>query len=129
MKYQQEMPTLNSLVAERLRWSIEYKGGAKPTFAPYQDYKENRLSEQWRASAAIEKFCEYVLYLERELLRVDKFDEAEWDRERIQSEDNLIDAAGKLFALMGCASFSAPICNGTRVLKVSTEEVISEATN
>lgn len=73
-KYQKEMPTLNSLVAERLRWSTEYKGGAKPTFAPYQDYKENRLSEQWRASAATEKFHEYVLYLERELMKYETTD-------------------------------------------------------
>lgn len=119
----------SGLVAERLRWSDEFKRGARPHFLAYEEYKINRLSESWRASRTMENFFEYVLYLERELLRVDKFDEAEWDRERIQSEDNLIDAAGKLFALMGCASFSAPICNGTRVLKVSTEEVISETTD
>jgi hypothetical protein len=60
-----------NLVKERLSWKKEFQEGVIPLFSPYEEYKQNRLSEMWRSSRYSEKWFEYVKWLE------DKFNDSQ----------------------------------------------------
>jgi acyl carrier protein len=54
------------LVKEREQWKKEFETGH--IFLPLLDtYKKNRNSDSWRSTHAIEKVCEYVIFLENKL--------------------------------------------------------------
>lgn len=55
------------LVKQRLEWFNEaYANGTQTylTYGPYLDYVRNRLSEDFRFTASMEEFFEYVIALE-----------------------------------------------------------------
>lgn len=56
-----------NLVKERLSWHEQFEKGEVPNWPKYVEYKQNRLSEEWRDSRASEKFYEYVVWLEEQL--------------------------------------------------------------
>jgi len=58
------MGVVEGLVGERNIWREYFKSGGKLDCHIFNEYKENRESELWRASRQIEKMCEYILYLE-----------------------------------------------------------------
>ena len=53
-----------NLVEQRLKWRKEYEEGLVPFDSVLKDYRENRLSEHWRASSLVERLCEYIIFLE-----------------------------------------------------------------
>lgn len=57
-----------SLVAERNRWKKNFESGKRINCHWLQEYENNRESELWRSTRSLEELCEYVLYLEQELL-------------------------------------------------------------
>jgi len=52
------------LVQERDGWRRDFEAGERPDSAILADYRKHRNSEYWRASRAMEKLCEYILFLE-----------------------------------------------------------------
>ena len=52
-----------NLVKSRDSMLNDYLNGEKP-YGVLEDYRRNRLSEEWRTSKAVEELCEYILYLE-----------------------------------------------------------------
>ena len=64
-----------NLVKQRLAWEAEYALGAEPDFVAFKEYKEKRLSEDFRLSSYMEKHFEYVINLERRLKLKEKQDE------------------------------------------------------
>jgi hypothetical protein len=59
------------LVKQRLAWEAEYALGAEPDFIAFKEYKEKRLSEDFRMSSYMEKHFEYVINLERRLKEIE----------------------------------------------------------
>ncbi len=57
----------SSLLEERNRWRSEFAEGKSIDSPWLEDYRKNRDSELWRSTRAMEKLCEYVLYLEEKL--------------------------------------------------------------
>ena len=55
-----------NLVKSRLGMRYAFGKGEKPG-GLLEDYRENRMSEDWRTSFAVEELCEYILYLEEQL--------------------------------------------------------------
>lgn len=53
------------LVRQRLAWEAEFALGAESDFIALKEYKEKRLSEDFRLSSYMEKHFEYVINLER----------------------------------------------------------------
>ena len=53
-----------SLIEERNKWRREFSAGEHPSIHVLDEYRENRDSELWRSTRAVEKICEYALYLE-----------------------------------------------------------------
>ena len=52
------------LVKQRLAWEVKYYLGAPHDFKAYEDYKKNRLSENFRLNSGLEEFMEWVRVLE-----------------------------------------------------------------
>lgn len=57
-----------NLVNSRNSWRKEYESGEKPCWPPYEEYVKNRDSEMWRTSSAVERFHEYVMWLENKVI-------------------------------------------------------------
>lgn len=55
------------LVDERNRWRQEFESGEKLNHHYLEQYRRNRNSELWRSTRALERICEYILYLEAEV--------------------------------------------------------------
>lgn len=53
-----------NLVKQRLAWEAQYALGDPPSFKAYEDYKKNRLSEDFRLNSGLESFFEWVRVLE-----------------------------------------------------------------
>lgn len=58
---------MTRLTVERRRWRRQYERGIKPDSPWLQDYIKNRDSDLWRSTRALERLCEYILYLEDKL--------------------------------------------------------------
>jgi hypothetical protein len=58
----------NGLVAERDGWHQKFKDGYQPYYLEL--YRDNRDSELWRSTRAMEEVCEYVLWLEKKLANI-----------------------------------------------------------
>lgn len=56
-----------NLVKQRLAWEVKYYLGAPNEFKAYEDYKKNRLSENFRLNSGLEEFFEFVRSLEGKL--------------------------------------------------------------
>lgn len=52
------------LVEQRNGWYAEFEAGEKFDFPAYREYLKNRESNSFRMSGAMERFFEYVRYLE-----------------------------------------------------------------
>lgn len=61
-----------NLVKQRLVWEAEYALGVETNFTAFKEYKEKRLSEDFRLSSYIEKFFEYTISLERRIKQLEK---------------------------------------------------------
>jgi len=60
---------LNILTDERNKWRRQLETQSTDWDEPIylQDYRLNRNSDLWRSTRALEKLCEYILYLEATL--------------------------------------------------------------
>lgn len=58
-----------SLVEERDKWREEFANNTYEPIYYLEKYRENRNSNMWRSTREFERFCEYALYLEDELLK------------------------------------------------------------
>ena len=56
-----------NLVKQRLAWECKYSLGAPHEFKAYEDYKNNRLSENFRLNSGLESFFEWVRVLEEKV--------------------------------------------------------------
>jgi len=56
-----------NLVKQRLAWEVKYHLGAPNEFKAYEDYKNNRLSENFRLNSGLEEFFEWVRVLEEKV--------------------------------------------------------------
>lgn len=56
-----------SLVKQRLAWEAMYALGEPCKFKAYEDYKKNRLSEDFRLHSGLEEFFEWIIVLENKV--------------------------------------------------------------
>lgn len=56
-----------NLVKQRLAWEARYALGIESDFLAYKEYKEKRLSENFRIHSEMEKFFEWVISLENKI--------------------------------------------------------------
>lgn len=57
-----------NLVKSRLEFRNKFETGDKPSYSDlYKDYKEFRLTEDWRVSRTIEELLEYICFLEEKV--------------------------------------------------------------
>lgn len=61
-----------NLVKQRLAWEARYALGIESDSPALKDYKENRLSENFRLSSSMEKLFEYIISLERRVKELEK---------------------------------------------------------
>ena len=64
--------TGESLLEQRNSWREEFANGLKPYNPILDEYKRKRDSKYWRRSKFSEVQCEYVLFLESELERLNE---------------------------------------------------------
>lgn len=55
------------LVKQRLEWEAEYALGVESDFIAFKEYKEKRMSEDFRLSSSLEQYFEYVISLENKI--------------------------------------------------------------
>lgn len=65
-----ELNDNESLLDERNSWREDFANGLKPNNPMLDEYKRKRDSVHWRRSKFIEVQCEYILFLESEVERL-----------------------------------------------------------
>ncbi len=60
------------LVEERKKWRKEFENGKALNSPILDDYRNNRDSEMWRKTRLSERLCEYILFLEDKIKRLEK---------------------------------------------------------
>ena len=107
---------MSILLEERQSWREYYKNGGRPDCPYLNDYVKNRDSDLWRSTRALEKLCEYILYLEEKIMDFDDIIsacESAWARHN-NLENNVISFRDRTW----CAS---PDCKGECGRKMTPE--------